>query len=57
MELGEWLYLLGATRDNKLFILHIKLPHATEKGIRLLPYGLFVAPACFTYFDSDEDRT
>lgn len=34
---------------------YIKLPPATEEGI--MPYGLFVAPACFTYCDSDEDRT
>lgn len=34
---------------------YIKLPPATEEGI--MPYGLFVALACFTYFDSDEDRT
>lgn len=45
---------LGIT---SLSYLYIKLPHATEKGIRLLPYGLFVVPACFTYFDSDKDRT
>lgn len=45
---------LGIT---SLSYLYVKLPHATEKGIRPVPYGLFVAPACFTSSDSDEDRT
>lgn len=40
-----------------LSYLNINLSHATEGGIRILPYRLFMAPACFIYFDSNEYRT
>lgn len=45
MEFGDWLCRMPQG-IRSLSYLHIKLPHATKEGIRLHPFGLFVAVVC-----------